>query len=85
MKRNVDTHAAAVFIKALADAIIQARDNGIPMEVMEHAFEHAWMHVYLLNMKDTPPIPDGNKPAHQSNDIDQTCEGYRPQTNNEEL
>jgi hypothetical protein len=52
-----------MFIKALADAIIQARDNGIPMEVMEHAFQHAYMHVYLLNMKDTPPLPDASEQA----------------------
>jgi hypothetical protein len=48
----------ATFIKRLADAIIWGRDNGIDMNLMESGFGHAWMHVYLLNMKDTPPIPE---------------------------
>lgn len=46
-----------VFIKMLLEAIIYGRKNGIPMNVMESGFQHAWLHAELLGLEEVPPIP----------------------------
>lgn len=52
------------FMKLMLDAIIYGRNHGASEEVSESAIKHALLYVYLLNLTDTPPIPE--EPVKQS-------------------
>ena len=71
----IEKRVSKVFIQKIYEAIIYGKKNGIPMEVMESGFEHAFLHAYLLNLNEVPPIPEEQKGVI---DIESRSIGYPP-------
>lgn len=53
--------ASQKYVKLLCDAIIYAKDNGIDMGSAEDGFKHTLLHVYLLDLHQTPPLPEDDQ------------------------
>jgi hypothetical protein len=59
----LSTEESQQFIKLLCDALVYGKNRGLTMQLAEDGFQHTLLHVYLLNLTETPPIPDAKTKA----------------------